>query len=219
MEKVIESCESKGEKNKNSEQNAICSCGCCSSNDEEILASPIHSRPNTPKHSTESEEVKKDVVSTLSHHSKSTGITKKILPTSGNCTKIQPGSSKRKGALANIDPDSIQVIGLDFPQLASPLTSNKKYRIKLRFRIRDPNTKQYGPDKSRTISFGTRGIEDFIESRDLALKSKIRAACKSYDNPLKSNFYRVYLLNWGDPSSPDLLGTAYLAMRKRLGII
>jgi hypothetical protein len=117
-----------------------------------------------------------------------------------------------------LDPDFIQIVGMEWPQVVPEGKGTRKYRIRVKFR--------YGFEtrvRTRTISFGKRGVPDYFETGDVNVKMKVRSSCKSYDNPLKPNFYRINLLNSDARHSPELpltecLGLAWLKLREKLKV-
>jgi hypothetical protein len=114
------------------------------------------------------------------------------------------------------DPDTITVITMDFPERCDPQKTKRKYRIRIRYIHQTP---MGNVERKRTITFGNVDQPDFIDTRDPVVKARVRSSLRAYDSPLKPNFYRLNLLNWGEEKQENLLGIAYLHLRHKLGLL
>lgn len=117
--------------------------------------------------------------------------------------RVIPKAPKRR-----FDNETCRLIAVEYPKsLKDKEDAKRKYRTRIEYI--DAN----GQLVKKFISFGTKGVPDFVDSGDQAVQIRNHKSMKGYDSPDKPNFYRMHLLN-----REKTLGDSYIALRKDLGL-
>ena len=117
--------------------------------------------------------------------------------------RVIPKAPKKK-----FNNETCRLIGIEYPKsLKEKDDAKRKYRTRIEYIDAD------GHVVRKFISFGTKGVPDYVDSGDPAVQIRNHKSMKGYDSIDKPNFYRMHLLN-----REKTLGDSYIALRKDLGL-
>lgn len=129
--------------------------------------------------------------------------------------KVVPKESKRervyrpeRGSVQKVNTNELVLLNIAFPiSLADEPFTQKKYKTIIEY-------KYEGKKYRKHISFGKKGVPDYIDTKNVITKQSVLKDLKAYFSPLQANFYRVHLLN-----EYETLMESYIALRKAYNLI